>query len=61
MRRGEILGLEWRDVDLNRQVLVVMKSKNEEKRTVPSGTSMPQGSYQRERPLCVYNFLWDKD
>ena len=35
MRRGEILGLEWRAVDLNRQVLVVMKSKNGEKRTVP--------------------------
>ena len=35
MRRGEILGLEWQAVDLNRQVLVVMKSKNGEKRTVP--------------------------
>ena len=46
MRRDEILGLEWRAVDLNRQVLVVMKSKNGEK---------------RERLLCVYDFLWDKD
>jgi integrase len=35
MHRGEIFGLEWRAVDLNRQVLVVMKSKNGEKRTVP--------------------------
>lgn len=35
MRRGEILGLEWRAVDLIRQVLVVMKSKNGEKRTLP--------------------------
>ncbi|HEU5201425.1 MAG TPA: site-specific integrase [Nitrospira sp.] len=30
-----MLGLEWRAVDLHRQVLVVMKSKNGEKRTVP--------------------------
>ena len=35
MRRGEILDLEWRAVDLARQVLVVMRSKNGEKRTVP--------------------------
>ena len=40
MRRGEILGLEWRAVDLNRQVLVVMKSKNGEKRTVPLNSSL---------------------
>lgn len=40
MRRGEILGLEWRAVDLNRQVLVVMKSKNGEKRTVPMNSCL---------------------
>lgn len=35
MRRGEILGLKWQDVDLARGVLVVMKSKNKEHRTIP--------------------------
>ena len=35
MRRGEILNLQWQAVDLIRQVLVVMRSKNGEKRTVP--------------------------
>jgi len=35
MRRGEILGLKWQDVDLARGVLVVMKSKNKERRTIP--------------------------
>ncbi|MGB3395982.1 MAG: tyrosine-type recombinase/integrase [Nitrospira sp.] len=35
MRRGESLNLQWPAVDLNRQVLVVMRSKNGEKRTVP--------------------------
>lgn len=42
MRKGEILGLEWRAVDLHREVLVVMKSKNGEKRTVPLNTSLVQ-------------------
>jgi integrase len=35
MRRGEILNLQWRDVDFSRGVLVVMKSKNKERRTIP--------------------------
>lgn len=35
MRRGEILSLQWQDVDLARSVLVVMKSKNRERRTIP--------------------------
>lgn len=35
MRQGEILSLQWRDVDFARSVLVVMKSKNRERRTIP--------------------------
>ncbi|MBI4715997.1 MAG: tyrosine-type recombinase/integrase [Nitrospirae bacterium] len=35
MRKGEILSLLWRDVDFSRSVLVVMKSKNRERRTLP--------------------------
>ncbi|MFQ5949784.1 MAG: tyrosine-type recombinase/integrase [Nitrospiria bacterium] len=35
MRRGEILSLQWQDVDFLRGVLVVMKSKNRERRTIP--------------------------
>jgi integrase len=35
MRRGEILALQWGDVDFDRGTLVVMKSKNRERRTIP--------------------------
>jgi integrase len=35
MRQGEILALQWQDVDLYRGILVVMKSKNHERRTIP--------------------------
>lgn len=66
MRRGEILGLEWRAVDLSRQVLVVMKSKiwreaHSAAEQLPCGTSTPQDSDQRETLLRVYDFLWDQD
>lgn len=35
MRQGEILALTWRDLDFCRGTLVVMKSKNRERRTIP--------------------------
>ena len=35
MRRGELLDLEWRDVDLDRRLIVVRRSKNGEPRDVP--------------------------
>ena len=35
MRQGEILSLQWQDVDFSRGTLVVMKSKNRERRTLP--------------------------
>lgn len=35
MRRGEILGLKWGDVDFNRGVILVRRSKNGESREIP--------------------------
>jgi integrase len=35
MRLGEILSLAWSEVDLFRRVVVVLKSKNKERRTIP--------------------------
>jgi integrase len=35
LRQGEILALQWQDIDFSRGMLVVMKSKNRERRTLP--------------------------
>jgi len=35
MRRGEIINLSWKAVDLFRRTITVMESKNNEKRTIP--------------------------
>lgn len=35
MRQGEILGLSWKDVDFSRKVIVLHKTKNNERRVVP--------------------------
>lgn len=34
-RRGELLNLRWRDVDLTRELLTFHETKNDERRTVP--------------------------
>lgn len=35
MRRGEILGLKWHDIDINRDIIHLYNTKNGEKREVP--------------------------
>lgn len=40
MRQGEILALNWTDVDFTRGTLVVMKSKNHERRTLPLNSTV---------------------
>ena len=35
MRFSEILGLRWQDIDLERQILILYKTKNKERRTIP--------------------------
>lgn len=36
MRRGELLGLRWPDMDLERRLIVLEKTKNRERRSVPA-------------------------
>ncbi len=40
MRRGEILSLKWQDVDFKRKTIIVVKSKNNEKRTIPMSNTV---------------------
>ncbi len=40
MRRGEILNLKWADVDMKRKILLVVKSKNGEKRAIPINNTL---------------------
>ncbi len=35
MRKGEIMGLKWRDVDFNRNIVYLYNTKNGEKREIP--------------------------
>ena len=40
-RKGELLGLRWRDIDLKRQVAVLHETKNDERRALPlSGVAL---------------------
>lgn len=40
MRQGEILNLQWQDVDFSRGTLIVMQSKNGTRRTIPLNTKV---------------------
>lgn len=40
MRRGEILALKWKDINLSRKIILVVKSKNGEKRSIPMSNTL---------------------
>lgn len=40
MRRGEILNLLWKDVDFFRKLVIVVQSKNGEKRSIPMSQTL---------------------
>jgi len=37
MRKGEILGLKWLDVDFRRRIIIILKTKGQKKREIPIG------------------------
>lgn len=42
MRQGEILNLNWQDVDLSKKTILVVKSKNGQKRSIPMNATVCQ-------------------
>lgn len=42
MRKGEILGLRWQDIDFGRKILTVQKSKNGQKRGIPMSEALTE-------------------
>lgn len=50
-RRGELLGVQWRDVDFKAGVLTIPKSKNGETRYVPMTSMVRTLIFKRPRPL----------
>jgi len=57
MRRGEILGLKWRDVDFKRNILYLYNTKNGEKREVPINEQVKTTLIRiRKNPASEYIF-----
>jgi integrase len=57
MRRGEILGLKWENVDLVRDMIYVLDSKNGEKREIPINSKLKETlSAIGYNPKSVYVF-----
>lgn len=57
MRRGEILNLKWRDVDINRALIYLYNTKNKEKREVPINEQVKTALIRtRKHPQSEYIF-----
>ena len=57
MRRGEILGLKWRDLDIKRGVIYLHNTKNGEKRELPINEQVKTALIRvRKNPLSEYIF-----
>jgi integrase len=57
MRRGEILGLKWRDLDVKRSVIYLHNTKNGEKRELPINEQVKTALIRvRKHPQSEYIF-----
>jgi len=63
LREGELVNLSWKDgIDLFRKTVVVVKSKNGEKRTIPTNEKIFEmlRRKSRVRPMHGRVFYWEK-
>jgi integrase len=57
MRKGEILGLKWHDIDYKRGILTLLDTKNGQKREVPMSETVKNAIIQvRKHPESPYVF-----
>jgi len=57
MRKGEILGLKWLDVDFRRRIVTILKTKGQRKREIPIGLGISRLLLrQRKHPESPYIF-----
>jgi len=57
MRRGEILGLKWHDIDVKRNIITLLDTKNGDKREVPMNEQVKTALIRvRKNPDSAYIF-----
>lgn len=57
MRRGEILNLKWYDVDFRRNIIYLLRTKNNEKREIPMNEAVRTALIKvRKHPESAYIF-----
>jgi integrase len=61
MRRGEILGLKWHDIDVKRNIIILLDTKNGDKREVPMNEQVKTALIRvRKHPESAYIFCNNK-
>ena len=61
MRRGEILGLKWHDIDVKRNIITLLDTKNGDKREVPMNEQVKTALIRvRKNPVSPFVFCNEK-
>ena len=61
MRRGEILGLKWHDIDVKRNIITLLDTKNGDKREVPMNEQVKTALIRvKKHPSTAYIFCNEK-
>ena len=61
MRRGEIFGLKWHDIDFKRNIITLLDTKNGDKREVPMNEQVKTALIRvRKHPESAYIFCNEK-
>ncbi len=58
MRQGEILGLKWSQVDLKRSTVVLLVTKNKDKRTIPLNQTVLKLLKDKSRIVSISGYVF---
>lgn len=58
MRQDEVLSLKWHQIDLSRRTIVILESKNKEKRTIPVNQTVCDLLMEKRKVRHISNYFF---
>ncbi len=60
LRQGEIMNLQWSDIDMSRKTVIIHKTKNKEKRTIPLNETVMELLKAKSKVVSIKGYVFSQ-